>query len=89
MSELNLGSASDPRRYRPCPGAAGALVLTPPAPVVDGGAASRPPAPSRCETPEAGRAAHARPHAFVDELVSLDTKSPAFAAEGRLDHLDG
>ncbi|QNG37200.1 toxic anion resistance protein [Geodermatophilaceae bacterium NBWT11] len=77
MSELDLGTSSAPSPGgQPAP-AAGALVLTPPAPVV----VVAPEQAAGAVTLESSKQIELRSkaNAFVTDLVSLDTKSPAFA----------
>ncbi|WP_104524104.1 toxic anion resistance protein [Blastococcus atacamensis] len=78
MSELDLGSTSAPSAAAPVAApAAGALVLAPPQPVV-----VVPPEQAADAVPiEDAKQAElrAKATAFVADLVSLDTKSPAFS----------
>lgn len=77
MSELDLGTPSAPSGGgQPTP-AAGALVLTPPAPVV----VVAPEQAAGAVVLEDAKQVELRgkANAFVTDLVSLDTKSPAFA----------
>ena len=77
MSELDLGSSSTPTAgAQPAP-APGALVLTPPAPVV----VVAPEQAAGAVALEDAKQVELRSKAtaFVTDLVSLDTKSPAFA----------
>src|SRR3954451_4508156 len=77
MSELDLGSSTPPTTTTPAaPPPAGALVLAPPQPV----AVVAPEQAAGAVPLEDAKAAELRnkANAFVTELVSLDTKSPAF-----------
>ncbi|GAA4314443.1 toxic anion resistance protein [Klenkia terrae] len=77
MSELDLGSSSTPTAAGPSAPAGGALVLQPPAPVV----LVAPEQAAGAVTLETAKQVELRSKAtaFVTDLVSLDTKSPAFA----------
>ncbi len=77
MSDLNLGSTPTPSAA--APPVAGALVLTPPEPVVvleKEQAAGAVPVSPAVQTELASKAS-----VFATELVALDSKSPAFAAK--------
>lgn len=77
MSELDLGSTSTPAATPAAAPAGGALVLAPPQPVVvvaADQAADAVPLEDAKQVELRNKA-----NAFVTELVSLDTKSPAFA----------
>jgi uncharacterized protein YaaN involved in tellurite resistance len=77
MSELDLGSTSAPTAATGAAPAAGALVLAPPQAVV---VVAPDQAPSAVPIEDAKQAElHAKATAFVADLVSLDTKSPAFS----------
>ena len=78
MSELDLGMTTSPSTAAPAAGpVTGALVLAPPQPVV----VVAPEQASGAVPLEDGKTAELRSKAsaFVSELVSLDTRSPAFA----------
>jgi uncharacterized protein YaaN involved in tellurite resistance len=78
MSELDLGSTSTPNATAPAAApAGGALVLAPPQPVVVVAADQAADAVPLEDAKQVELRSKA--NAFVTELVSLDTKSPAFA----------
>ncbi|MCA0146922.1 toxic anion resistance protein [Blastococcus sp. LR1] len=77
MSELDLGSTSAPNAGTGAAPAAGGLVLAPPQAVV---VVAPDQAPSAVPIEDAKQAElQAKATAFVADLVSLDTKSPAFS----------
>jgi uncharacterized protein YaaN involved in tellurite resistance len=80
MSELDLGATTAPAAAAPASGAVGtALILAPPAPVV---VIEKEQAMGAIPLDEATQLAlKQKAAAFADELATMDTRSPAFAAK--------